>query len=78
MDQILGDIPHCFVDDILISSPDIMSHLQHSSINPDKCVFAAPSLEYLGMRVSAEGCVPLSKHTNVISTFPQPSNKKGL
>ena len=29
MDQILGDIPHCFVDDILISSPDIMSHLQH-------------------------------------------------
>ena len=31
MDQILGDLPHCFVyvDDILISSPDIMSHLQH-------------------------------------------------
>ena len=31
MDQILRDLPHCFdyVDDILISSPDIMSHLQH-------------------------------------------------
>ena len=53
MDQILGDLPHCFVyvDDILISSPDIKSHLQHVlqvpdrlrlhglSINPDKCVF---------------------------------------
>ena len=48
------------------------------SINPDKCVLAAHSLEYLGMRVSAEGCVPLSKHTVVISTFPQPSDKKGL
>ena len=92
MDQILGDLPHCFVyvDDILISSPDIQSHLQHVrqvldrlrlhglSINPDKCVFAAPSLEYLGMSVSAGGCVPLSKHTDVISTFPQPSDKKGL
>ena len=92
MDQILGDIPHCFiyVEDILISSPDIKSHLQHVrqvldrlrlqslSINPDKCVFAAPSIEYLGMKVSAEGCVPLSKHTVVISTFPQPSDKKSL
>ena len=75
--------------DILISSPDIKSHqhvlqvldrlrLHGLSINLDKCVFAAHSLEYLGMRVSAEGCVPLSKHTVVISTFPQPSDKKGL
>ena len=92
MDQILGDIPHCFVyvDDILVSSPDIKCHLQHVrqvldrlrlhglSINPDKCVFAAPSLKYLGMKVSAEGFVPLSKHTVVISTFPQPSEKKSL
>ena len=79
-----------YTDDILISSQDIQSHLQHVCqvlerlclhclcINPDKCVFAAPSLEHLGMRVSAEGCVPLSKHTDVISTFPQPSDKKGL
>ena len=31
MDQILRDLPHCFVyvDDILISSLDIKSHLQH-------------------------------------------------
>ena len=49
MDQILGDIPHCFVyiDDILIASPDAESHLRHVcqgldhlrlhglSINPD-------------------------------------------
>jgi len=27
MDQIIGDILHCFVYDILISSPDIQSHL---------------------------------------------------
>ena len=41
-------------------------------------MFAAPSLKYLGMKVSAEGFVPLSKHTVVISTFPQPSEKKSL
>ena len=55
MDQILDDIPHCFVyiDDILIASPDAEYHLRHVrlvfgrlqlhglSISPDKCVFAA-------------------------------------
>ena len=83
MNQILVELPHCFiyVDDILISSPDIQSHLQHVpqvldrlclhglSLNPDKCAFAAPSLDYLGMRVSAKVFVSLSKHTDVISAF---------
>ena len=92
MDLILGDLPNClvYIDDILISSPDIQSHLQlvrqvldrfclyGLSINPDKCIFAAPSLNYLGMRVSAKGCDPLFKHTDEISAFPQPSDKKGL
>ena len=78
MDQILGDIPHCFVyvDDLLIASPDAESHLRHVrqvfdrlrlhglSINPAKCEFAKPEVEYLGMRV--------------ISTFPHPVDKKGL
>ena len=91
MDQLFGDLPNCFVyvNDILISSRDIQYHLQHVckvldrlllhglSLNPDKRVFAAPSLDYLWMRVSAEGCVPLSIHTYVISAFPQPSDKKG-
>ena len=92
MDQILGDIPHCFVyiDDILIASPDAASHLHHVrqvfdrlclhglSINPEKCVFAAQELDYLGMIVSSKGCVPLEKHSEVISSFPRPVDKKGL
>ena len=92
MDQILGDVPHCFVyvDDLLIASPDAESHLHHVrqvfdrlrlhglSINPAKCVFAKPEVEYLGMRVSSKGCFPLQKHTEVISTFPRPVDKKGL
>ena len=92
MDQILGDIPHCFVyvDDLLIASPDAESHLRHVrqvfdrlrlhglSINPAKCEFAKPEVEYLGMRVSSKGCFPLQKHSDVISTFPRPVDKKGL
>ena len=92
MDQILGDIPHCFmyVNDLLIASADATSHLCHVcqvfdcfhlhglSINHAKCVFAKPEVEYLGMRVSSKGCFPLQKHTEVISTFPRPVDKKGL
>ena len=31
MDQILGNLPYCFVyiDDLLIFSPDLTSHIQH-------------------------------------------------
>ena len=92
LDQILQGLPYCFVyvDDILISSPDLTSHLEHVrnvfdllrlhclSINPDKCMFAAPTVDYLGMRVSGSGCVPLVKHTEIISAFPRPTDKKGL
>ena len=56
-----------YVDDVLISSPDLVSHLEHVrsildllrvnglSINPDKCTFAAPTVDYLGIRVSVSG-----------------------
>ena len=84
MDQILGDILHCFVyiNDILIASPDAESHLRHVrqvfdrlrlhglSINPEKCVFAAQELDYLGMRVSSKGCVPLEKHSEAVFVSP--------
>ena len=78
------------MDDILISSPDLTSHLEHVqnvfdllrlhglSINPDKCMFAAPTVDYLAMRVSGSGCVPIVKHTEIISAFPRPRDKKGI
>ena len=63
-DQFFQGLPYCFVyvNDILISSPDLSSHLEHFqnvldllplhglSINPDKCVFAAPAMDFYGMR----------------------------
>ncbi len=92
MDQILGDLPNCFVylDNVLISSPDLKSHLHHVhqvlnllclhslSINPDKCVFGAAELDYLGIRVSGSGRVSLFKHAEIIFAFPCSMDKKSL
>lgn len=92
MDQILGNLPNCFVylDNVLISSTDLKSHLHHVhqvlnllclhslSINPDKCVFGATELDYLGIRVSGSGCVSLFKYAEIISAFPCSVDKKSL
>ena len=71
-----------YVDDILISSPDLISHLEHVqrifdllqlqglSINTDRCTFAASTVDYHSMRVSESGCFPLVKHTESIPAFP--------
>ena len=67
MDQVLRGLPFCFVylDDLLIASPDMDTHLQHLQqvfqllsdngilINAQKSEFAVPSLDFLGHRVSA-------------------------
>ncbi len=61
MDQILGDLPFCFVyvDDILVFSKDLSSHVQHLrdvlllcrehglTIGLPKCQFAVSEIEFL-------------------------------
>ena len=72
MDEVLGDLPHTFVyvDDVLVASPDIASHMVHLRqtfsrlrdaglvINPAKCVFGANKVEFLGHEVSVDGIRP--------------------
>ena len=92
MDQILGDLPFCFVyvDDILVFSKDLSSHVQHLrdvlllcrehglTIGLPKCRFAVTEIEFPGHRLTSSGCSPLVKHSAAISTFPQPSDKPSL
>ena len=92
MDQIFGDLPFCFVylDDVLVFSKDLQSHQDHLqdvlqlcrdhglTINLSKCVFAVPSVEFLGHQVSAAGSAPLQKHTSAIRDFPRPSDRPAL
>ena len=92
MDQILGNLPYCFVyiDDILIFSPDLQTHVQNLrdvlelcrvhglTIGLSKCEFAVEETEFLGHHLSSSGLRPLSKHTSAITDFPPPSDKPGL
>lgn len=92
MDQILGGLCYCFVyvDDILIFSPDLSSHVDHLrhilnlcrehglTIGLPKCEFGVPQIEFLGHLLSKDGCRPLDKHIAVIEKFPVPVDKPAL
>jgi cleavage and polyadenylation specificity factor subunit 1 len=58
-----------YMDNSRIGSPDRQTHLRHLvafftaiAINLEKCVFATPSLEILGHRISATGAAPTADH----------------
>jgi hypothetical protein len=92
MDSILGSLPFAFVylDDILIASSDEAAHWRHLEavfsalqqnglvINPDKCLFACKSVDFLGHRLSASGIGPLPARVQAIADFPRPVTVKQL
>ena len=92
MDQILFNLPYCFVyiDDILVFSPNLSSHVQHLqdvlelcrvhglTIGLGKCEFRVPKTEFQVHRLTSSGLSPLLKHTSSIRYFPPPSDKPGL
>jgi hypothetical protein len=72
------------MDDSCVGSPDRQTHLSHLeafftalaanglAINLEKCVFATPSLEILGHRISATGAAPPADHAAKIKKLPTP------
>lgn len=92
MDQVCQDLPFTFIylDDVLIASPDQDSHLKHLRqvlkkfseyglvINPDKCEFGRPEVNFLGHTVSSAGASPLTKHVQAVRDFAQPSDRLQL
>ena len=89
MDLVLDELPFCFVyvDDILIFSKDLSSHVDNLrevfclcrkhglTIGLPKCMFAVSKIEFLGHLLSASGCLSLLKYSTTISAFPQPCDK---
>jgi hypothetical protein len=79
-----------YLDDHLIASATLEEHLQHLeqffsvlhnnglTITPEKCVFAASSVKFLGHMVSAAGIQPLPQHLAAIQDFPPPTDVKQL
>ena len=43
------------------------------SIDPTKCIFGVPSLDFLGHHVSSDGIQPLENNVQAIRNFPQPA-----
>ena len=89
MDQVLGDLPFCFVyvDKIVIFSKDLSSHVDNLrevfcicwkhglTIGLSNCKFIMFKIEFLGHLLSATGCSPLAKHS---AAFPLLSDKPAL
>ena len=87
MDRVGGDLDFIFIylDDVLIASTTLDEHVKHVEtlfdrleqyglvVNPDKCIFAVPELEFLGHHISAAGSAPLPEKVEAVAAFPQPS-----
>jgi hypothetical protein len=90
MDTVLGGLPFAFVylDDILVASPDEKTHwfhfffsvLQQNGliVNPEKCLLACSTVDFLGHRLSSSGIGPLPSRVQAIADFPRPATVKQL
>ncbi|BHF81749.1 hypothetical protein SprV_0802488300 [Sparganum proliferum] len=58
----------------------VFDRLQQSGVvlNPSKCVFGVPSLEFLGHLVDSHGIRPLPSKVAAIRDFPPPTSKRRL
>ena len=92
MDTVLQGIGGvaCYIDDILVSSPDEESHTRilqevfnrldkHGfRLKKEKCEFLMSSIEYLGHRVDEHGIHPLPAKVQAITKAPAPANVQQL
>jgi hypothetical protein len=88
MDNLLQNIPHVavYLDDILVTGKTEEEHLRNLDqvlkrmkeaglrLKRSKCVFQAPSVTYLGHRISAQGLSPMTEKVRAIKEAPSPKN----
>ncbi|CAH8473529.1 unnamed protein product [Schistosoma mattheei] len=84
------DFVFAYIDDVLIASSSIEEHTQHVQIlferfkkhgvviNPSKCIFAVPALEFLGHYIDSQGIKPLPTKVEAITNYPEPTSIKSL
>ncbi len=92
MDQILAGLLGvvCYLDDILVTSTDDESHLQHLDatlkrmkeyglrVRKDKCEFFQSAVEYLGHVIDASGLNTSPSKVKAIVDAPEPKNVSQL
>ena len=90
MDSIFGQTSNglVYIDDLLVFSDTPEEHEQHLRtvlsklqangliMRPDKCVFGAQEVDFLGHKITAKGILPLPSKVSVIKTTqsPEPPN----
>lgn len=88
MDNILQNIPHVavYLDDILVTGRTEEEHVKNLDqvlkrmteaglrLKRSKCMFQAPSVTYLGHRISAHGLSPVEEKVRAIKEAPSPKN----
>ena len=79
-----------YIDDVLIASTTPEEHLQHLRvvferltaygmvINPNKCIFGVPELDFLGHHIDRNGITPLQSKVQAVKDFPRPSSQRQL
>ena len=84
------DFAFCYLDDILIGSSTPDEHLLHLHLvlqrlqqyglvlNMEKCEIGRTGIDFLGHHITAAGASPITKHVEVIQSFPRPQDKKQL
>ncbi|GAA6081370.1 uncharacterized protein LOC125145182 [Tachysurus ichikawai] len=77
-----------YIDDIIVYSPDIQTHLHHLeqvfcslhkaglTLNLKKCKFICFSLDYLGHTITADGVKVNSDKVDALRTYPTPNSLK--
>ncbi|BHF59912.1 hypothetical protein SprV_0100287300 [Sparganum proliferum] len=92
LDRVIRGLPfvYAYIDDLLVASSTAEEHMEHLAtvfdrlqqfgvvLNPSKCVFGVPSLEFLGHLVDSHGTRPLPSKVAAIRVFPPPTSKRQL
>ena len=88
--EVLQGIPYAFgyLDDILIFSPDVETHLEHLreifkrlkkadlKLKESKCSFLKAHIQYLGHLISGQGIEPVPEKLETIKEMPSPTTPK--
>ena len=86
----LSDFCCCYIDDILIFSDTVEEHERHIKLvlqalyknnlraHPDKSIFMAPVMEFLGFNVNGIGITPMEAKVAAIKSLKSPTNVSHL